>query len=303
MHGDRHEHELEAASSRACPGTRSRRPAALRLPLHGQRARGRDDRRRHGRRDRLVHGAAPPDLRRAHALADRVPRRGRGGARRGCRLAVGYFGFCGARRAGALAGIAGRARAASAPSRPRSARCRRSRSRCGFLFVEPLPRRPQRPRLAAVRHLPRHHRRAGAVLLVVAALAVLVALVAIAARPLFFASVDADVAPRRGVPVRLLGLGFLLVLGLCGGRDEPDHGRAARVRAAGHARRRPRTLVTARPGLEPRARRSRSRSRSPGSGSRSPTSRSTRSASTSRRSRSASTSAGVRGRGATARSR
>lgn len=50
------------------------------------------------------------------------------------------------------------------------------------------------------------------VLLVVAAVAVLV--VALASRPLLFASVDPDVARAGGVPVRLLGLGFLLVLGL-----------------------------------------------------------------------------------------
>ena len=49
-------------------------------------------------------------------------------------------------------------------------------------------------------------------LLVVAAAAV--ALLAAAARPLFFASVDAEVARAGGVPVRLLGFGFLLVLGL-----------------------------------------------------------------------------------------
>jgi len=34
-----------------------------------------------------------------------------------------------------------------------------------------------------------------------------------AARPLFFASFDPDVAAAQGVPVRLLGLGFLAVLG------------------------------------------------------------------------------------------
>jgi zinc/manganese transport system permease protein len=50
------------------------------------------------------------------------------------------------------------------------------------------------------------------VLLVVAAAAV--ALVVLAARPLFFASVDADVARAGGVPVALLGFAFLLVLGL-----------------------------------------------------------------------------------------
>ncbi|HEX3054892.1 MAG TPA: metal ABC transporter permease [Gaiellaceae bacterium] len=50
------------------------------------------------------------------------------------------------------------------------------------------------------------------VLLVVAAVALVV--VALAARPLLFSSVDPDVARAGGVPVRLLGLGFLLVLGL-----------------------------------------------------------------------------------------
>jgi len=50
------------------------------------------------------------------------------------------------------------------------------------------------------------------VLLVVAAVAV--ALVAVAARPLLYASVDPDVARAAGVRVRLLGLAFLLVLGL-----------------------------------------------------------------------------------------
>jgi zinc/manganese transport system permease protein len=51
------------------------------------------------------------------------------------------------------------------------------------------------------------------VVLLVVATAV-VAVVGLAARPLLFASVDADVATARGVPVRLLGLVFLLVLGL-----------------------------------------------------------------------------------------
>jgi zinc/manganese transport system permease protein len=49
-------------------------------------------------------------------------------------------------------------------------------------------------------------------LLVVAAISI--ALVAIAARPLLFASVDPDVARAAGIRVQLLGLGFLLVLGL-----------------------------------------------------------------------------------------
>ena len=39
-------------------------------------------------------------------------------------------------------------------------------------------------------------------------------LTALAARPLYFASVDSDVAAASGVPVGLLDFGFLLVLGL-----------------------------------------------------------------------------------------
>src|SRR5262249_2716627 len=50
------------------------------------------------------------------------------------------------------------------------------------------------------------------VLLAVAGAAVV--LTAVAGRPLFFASVDGDVARAAGVPVRRVGFGFLLVLGL-----------------------------------------------------------------------------------------
>jgi zinc/manganese transport system permease protein len=50
------------------------------------------------------------------------------------------------------------------------------------------------------------------VLLVVAAAAL--GLIAIAARPLLFASLDAEVATAAGLPVRALGVAFLLVLGL-----------------------------------------------------------------------------------------
>jgi zinc/manganese transport system permease protein len=49
------------------------------------------------------------------------------------------------------------------------------------------------------------------VLLVIAAAAL--ALLALIARPLFFATVDPDVAEARGVPVRLLGAVFLVLLG------------------------------------------------------------------------------------------
>jgi zinc/manganese transport system permease protein len=52
-----------------------------------------------------------------------------------------------------------------------------------------------------------------AVVLAVLASALVVAI----ARPLLFASLDADVAAARGVPVRALGLGFLALLGLVAG--------------------------------------------------------------------------------------
>ena len=106
-------------------------------------------------------------------------------------------------------------------------------------------------------------------------------------RPLFFASVDADVARAAGVPVRALGLGFLLLLGLAVAATSQITGAllvfALLVTPAATAQQ-----LTARPGPGSRSR-SRSRSRSPGSGSRSRTSRSTRSASTSPRCPSAST--------------
>ena len=55
---------------------------------------------------------------------------------------------------------------------------------------------------------------AGQVTTLGAVAAATVALIALAARPLLFASLDAEVAAAAGVPVRALGLAFLLVLGL-----------------------------------------------------------------------------------------
>jgi zinc/manganese transport system permease protein len=54
----------------------------------------------------------------------------------------------------------------------------------------------------------------GQVLLLVAVAAVTLAALAALGRPLLFASVDADVAAARGVPVRALSVAFLLLLGL-----------------------------------------------------------------------------------------
>ena len=63
------------------------------LPVHGQRLPGRHHRRGPRRPHRLVHGAAPAELRRPHPRRGRIPRcRGRGLV--GIGLAYGYFAFC-----------------------------------------------------------------------------------------------------------------------------------------------------------------------------------------------------------------
>jgi zinc/manganese transport system permease protein len=54
----------------------------------------------------------------------------------------------------------------------------------------------------------------GQVLVLAAVAATALVLLAIAGRPLLFASLDESVARARGVPTRALGLGFLLLLGL-----------------------------------------------------------------------------------------
>jgi zinc/manganese transport system permease protein len=53
----------------------------------------------------------------------------------------------------------------------------------------------------------------GQVVVLVAVAAVIVVALALAGRPLLFASVDPDVAAARGVPVKALGVAFLLLLG------------------------------------------------------------------------------------------
>jgi zinc/manganese transport system permease protein len=52
------------------------------------------------------------------------------------------------------------------------------------------------------------------VVVLLAVACVVIAVVAIGARPLLFASVDPDVASARGVPTRWLSIGFLVVLGV-----------------------------------------------------------------------------------------
>ena len=75
---------------------------------------------------------------------------------------------------------------------------------------------------------------AGAAARAVVAARTLAALAALG-RPLLFASVDADVAAARGVPVRAAVAGVPAAARPGGRRDEPGHRRAARVRAARRA--------------------------------------------------------------------
>jgi zinc/manganese transport system permease protein len=128
----------------------------------------------------------------------------------GLPLAVGYFGFCGL-GALALAGIAGSRRSLSAESAAIGS-LQALALALGFLFVSLYHGVLNGVDSLLFGTFLGITRGQVAVLLVVAVAAV--SLVAIAARPLFFASVDAEVARAGGVPVRLLGFGFLLVLGL-----------------------------------------------------------------------------------------
>ena len=128
----------------------------------------------------------------------------------GLPLAAGYFAFCGL-GAFALAGIAGSRRSHSVESAAIGS-LQALALALGFLFVSLYHGVLNGLDSLLFGTFLGITRQQVTVLLVVAA--VTVALVAVAARPLFFASVDADVARANGVPVRLLGLGFLLVLGL-----------------------------------------------------------------------------------------
>jgi len=128
----------------------------------------------------------------------------------GMPLAVGYFGFCGL-GALALAGIAGSRRSLSAESAAIGS-LQALALALGFLFVNLYHGVLNGVDSLLFGTFLGITSGQVAVLLVVATAAV--SLVAIAARPLFFASVDAEVARAGGVPVRLLGFGFLLVLGL-----------------------------------------------------------------------------------------
>src|SRR5438093_3649431 len=128
----------------------------------------------------------------------------------GLPAAIGYFGFCGL-GALALAGIAGSRRSHSAESAAIGS-LQALALALGFVFVSLY--HGVLNGLDSLLFGTFLGITSDQVLVLFAVGAAAVILVGVAARPLFFASVDADVARAGGVPVRLLGLGFLLVLGL-----------------------------------------------------------------------------------------
>jgi zinc/manganese transport system permease protein len=128
----------------------------------------------------------------------------------GLPIALGYFSFCGL-GALALAGISGSRRSHSAESAAIGS-LQALALALGFLFVSLY--HGVLNGLDSLLFGTFLGITTGQVRVLLAVAAAAVTLVAVAARPLFFASVDADVARAGGVPVRLLGFAFLLVLGL-----------------------------------------------------------------------------------------
>jgi zinc/manganese transport system permease protein len=128
----------------------------------------------------------------------------------GVPAAAGYFGFCGL-GALALAGAAGTRRSLGAESAAIGS-LQALALALGFLFVSLYHGLLSGLDSLLFGTFLGITRGQVAALLAVAAATLL--LVGLAARPLLFASVDAEVARASGVPVQLLGVGFLLVLGL-----------------------------------------------------------------------------------------
>jgi zinc/manganese transport system permease protein len=128
----------------------------------------------------------------------------------GLPVALGYFGFCGL-GALVLAVIAGRRRSLGAESAAIGS-VQALALALGFLFVALY--QGVLNGLDSLLFGTFLGITSGQVLVLLVVAAVAVLLVGIAARPLLFASIDPDVAQAAGVPVRMLGFGFLLVLGL-----------------------------------------------------------------------------------------
>jgi zinc/manganese transport system permease protein len=128
----------------------------------------------------------------------------------GLPLAVGYFGFCGI-GALALAGIAGVRRSYSSESAAIGL-LQSAALALGFLFV--VLYHGVLNGLDSLLFGTFLGITSPQVLTLLVVAVVTVAVIAVAARPLLFASIDPELAAANGVPVRLLGLAFLLVLGL-----------------------------------------------------------------------------------------
>lgn len=128
----------------------------------------------------------------------------------GVPIAVGYFGFCGL-GALALAGIAGSRRSHSSESAAIGS-LQALALALGFLFVSLYHGALNGVDSLLFGTFLGITRSQVVVLLAVAIATAL--FVAVVGRPLVFASVDPDVARASGVPVGLLGFGFLLVLGV-----------------------------------------------------------------------------------------
>ncbi|MDX6621685.1 MAG: zinc/manganese transport system permease protein [Gaiellales bacterium] len=128
----------------------------------------------------------------------------------GLPLALGYYGFCGLGAFG-LAAIAGSRRSLSSESAAIGS-LQALALALGFLCVSLYHGVLNGLDALLFGTFLGITRQQVGVLLAVAV--VTVVLVLVAARPLFFASIDADVARARGIPVGLLGFAFLLVLGL-----------------------------------------------------------------------------------------
>jgi zinc/manganese transport system permease protein len=128
----------------------------------------------------------------------------------GLPVAVGYFGFC-AGGALALAGIADTRRSLSAESAAIGS-LQALALALGFLFVSLY--HGILSGLDSILFGTFLGITSNQVLALLVVAAAAVTFVMVAARPLLFASIDPEVARASGVPARLLGLGFLLVLGL-----------------------------------------------------------------------------------------
>ncbi|GHF38016.1 ABC transporter permease [Kitasatospora xanthocidica] len=128
----------------------------------------------------------------------------------GISTTLGYLGAC-LTAALVIAALRERGRSGGAEESAATATVQAFALACGFLFVtlyKGLLGGPQALLFGTFLGIT-----TGQVGLLAAVGAVVLALLAVIGRPLLFASIDGDVAAARGVPVRLLGAGFLLLLG------------------------------------------------------------------------------------------